>query len=110
MRVLCNESTLLVCQLLLFTLTFNPFKVRSKDTRKLLFSRDVTSLLLTWSIHKSHIPCSVVCGFILSYFKSLGSLCLAAQFGTYSFIFRHVGLSKNYVNIICIYYMNKYHL
>ena len=47
MGILCNESTLLVCQLLLFTLTFNPFKVRSKDTRKLLFSRDVTSLLLT---------------------------------------------------------------
>ena len=91
MSVLCNESTLLVCQLLLFTLTFNPFKVRSKDTRKLLFSKDVTSLLLTSSIHKSHIPCSVVCGFILSYFKSLGLLCLAAQFGTYSLMFRHAG-------------------
>ena len=47
MTVLCNETTLLVCQHLFSTLTFDMFKVGSRYTGNLLFSRELVSLLLT---------------------------------------------------------------
>ena len=94
MSVLCDKTTLIVCQFLFSTLPFGLFKVSSRDAAKLLFSMDFASFfLLTWSIPITYMTDPIVCVFVLSCFKYLGLLCSTVQVDSYSFIFRDVGFN-----------------
>ena len=86
--ILNNKGTLIACQLLLSTLAFGLFQVRRQDAGKMLSNMVLTSLLSTWNIAITYMTDSIVCVFILSYFKCLGLLYSVAQVGSYSFIFR----------------------
>ena len=88
---LYNRRTLLVCHILFSTMTFSLFKVGSHDAGKLLFSKDFSVLLITWSIPITVNANLIICDFILAYFKCLRLLCSVAQVGNYSFIFRDAG-------------------
>ena len=89
--ILNNKSNLILCQLLLSTLTFGLFQVSRRNTEKLLFNMVLVFLLSTWNIAITYMTDSIVCGFILPYFKCLGLLCSVAQVGNCSFIFRDAG-------------------
>ena len=91
MSILNNKTTLIACQLLLSTLAFGLFQVGRQDAGKMLSNMVLASLLSTWNIAITYMTDSIVCDFILSYFKCLGLLYLVAQVGNYSFIFRDVG-------------------
>ena len=91
MSILNNKRTLIVCQLLLSTLAFGLFQIGRQDAGKMLSNMVLASLLSTWNIAITYMTDSIVCDFILSYFKCLGLLYLVAQVGNYSFIFRDVG-------------------
>ena len=76
MSILNNKRTLIVCQLLLSTLAFGLFQV---------------GRLSTWNIAITYMTDSIVCVFILLYFKCLGLLYSVAQVGSHSFIFSDAG-------------------
>ena len=86
-----NKTTLIVCQLLLSTLAFGLFQVGRQDAGKMLSNMVLASFMLTWNIAITCMTDSIVCVFILSYFKCLGLLYSVAQVGNYSFIFRNAG-------------------
>ena len=86
MSILNNKRTLIVCQLLLSTLAFGLFQIGRQDAGKMLSNMVLASLLSTWNIADS-----IVCVFILSYFKCLRLSYSVAQVGDYSFIFRDAG-------------------
>ena len=91
MSILNNKSTLIACQLLLSKLAFGLFQVTRRDAGKLLFNMVLASLSSRWNIATTYMTDSIVCAFILSYFKYLGLLCSVAQVGYYSFIFSDAG-------------------
>ena len=91
MSILNNKSTLIVCQLLLSTLVFGLFQVGRRDSGKLLSNMILASLLSTWDIVITYMTESIVCVFILPYFKCLRLLCSVSQVGNYAFIFRDTG-------------------
>ena len=89
--ILNNKRNLIVCQLLLSTLVFGLFQVGRQDVGKMLSNMVLGSLLSTWNIDIAYMTDSIVCVFILSYFKCLGLLCSVAQVGNYCFILRDAG-------------------
>ena len=91
MSILNNKRTLIVCQLLLSTLAFGLFQVGRQDAGKMLSNMVLASLLSSRNIAITYMTDSIVCDFILSYFKCQGLLYSVAQVGNYSFIFRDVG-------------------
>ena len=91
MSILKNKRILIVCQLLLSALAFGLFQVGRQDAEKMLSIMALGSLLSTWNIAITHMTDSIVCVFILSYFKCLRLLYSVAQVGNYSFIFRDDG-------------------
>ena len=91
MSILKNKRTLIVCQLLLSALAFGLFQVGRQDAEKMLSIMALGSLLSTWNIAITHMTDSIVCVFILSYFKCLRLLYSVARVGNYSFIFRDDG-------------------
>ena len=91
MSILKNKRTLIVCQLLLSALAFGLFQVGRQDAEKMLSNMVLASLLSTRNIAITYMTDSIVCDFILSYFKCLGLLYSVAQVGNYSFIFRDAG-------------------
>ena len=92
MSILKNvKSTFIFRQLLLSTLAFLLYQVSRQDAGKLLINMVLASLLSTWNIAITYMTESIVCVFILSYLKCLGSLSSVALLGNYSFIFRDAG-------------------
>ena len=91
MSILNNKRTFIVCQLLFSTLGFGLFQVGRQDAGKMLSNMVLASFMLTWNIAITCMTDSIVCVFILSYFKCLGLLYSVAQVGNYSFIFRNAG-------------------
>ena len=94
MSILNNKITLIACQLLLSTLAFGLFQVGRQDAGKMLSNMVLASLLSTWNIAITYMTDSIVCDFILSYFKCLGLLYSVAQVGI---ILLYLGMSVNLV-------------